>query len=65
MAHSVLFKCYYRKYRKVVIGYMASSDGRYHRKTFKNCTLSEALHVFSAMADVWHWYYVGETCFEY
>lgn len=65
MAHSVLFKRYYRKYRKVVIGYIASSDGRYHRKTFKNCTLSEALHVFGAMAKAWHWYYVGETCFEY
>lgn len=65
MAHSVLFKRYYRKYRKVVIGYVSSVDGRYHRKTFNDCTLSEALHVFGAMANAWHWYYVGETCFEY
>lgn len=65
MAHSVLFKRYYRKYRKVVIGYVSFVDGRYHRKTFKNCTLSEALCVFGVMAKVWHWYYVGEFCFEY
>lgn len=65
MAHSVLFKHYYRKYRVVVIGYITSSDGRYHRKTFKNCTLSEALCVFDAMAKTFHWLYVCETCFEY
>lgn len=65
MAHSVLFKHYYRKYRVVVIGYITSFDGRYHRKTFKNCTLSEAFRVFGAMAKARHWYYVGATCFEY
>lgn len=65
MAHSVLFKRYYRKYRLVVVGYIVSFDGRYHRKTFKNCTLSEALCAFGTMAKARHWYCVGETCFEY
>ena len=65
MARSFLFKRFFLKYRKVVIGYVASSDGCYHRMTFKDCTLSEALCVFDAMAKTFHWLYVCETCFEY
>ena len=65
MAHPVLFKRYYRKYRIVVIGYVSECDGRYHRKTLKNCTMSEALHVYGVMAKASHWSYVGVTCFDY
>lgn len=60
-----IFKRYCCKYRKVVIGYIASSDGCYHRKTFKDCTVIEAFNVFNAMAKVWHWYYCGYQIFKY
>lgn len=64
MAHS-FYKRYLRKYRKVVIGYVSSVDGCYHRKTFNDCTVVEALDVFNAMAHVWQWLYVGFETFEY
>ena len=38
------------KYRRVIIHFFSLYDGRIHRKIFKDCTLSEALTVFYAMA---------------
>lgn len=64
MAH-LIFNKNLLKYRKVVISYIASSDGRFHRKTFKDCTVIEAFNVFNVMSGVWKWYYCGYEIFEY
>lgn len=49
-------------YRRVIIHFFSLSDGRIHRKIFKNCTLSEALSVFYAMAERNCWTYV-DCCY--
>uniref|UniRef100_A0AAU8AWP6 Uncharacterized protein n=1 Tax=Dulem virus 231 TaxID=3145708 RepID=A0AAU8AWP6_9VIRU len=64
MAHS-FYKRYLRKYRKVVISHVASTDGNYHRKTFKDCTVVEAMNVFNAMAKSWQWFFIGFDTVEY
>ena len=51
MAHS-FYKRYLRKYRKVVIGYVSSVDGRYHRKTFNDCTVIEAFDTNPAIVGM-------------
>lgn len=64
MAHS-FYKRYLRKYRKVVISYVSSVDGNYHRKTFKDCTVIEAMNVFNAMAKNWQWFFIGFDTIDY
>lgn len=53
------------KYRRVLIYFFSLSDGRVRRKIFKDCTLSEALAVFYAMADLHCWTCVGYYCIMY
>lgn len=55
-------KCDVLKFRKVIIYYSSLSDGRVHRKIFKDCLLSEALAVFYAMAELHCWTYVNYSC---
>lgn len=57
--------CVALKYRRVIIYFFSLYDGRVHRKTFKDCTLSEALAVFYAMADLHYWTCVDYCCIKY
>lgn len=53
------------KYRRVIIYFFSFYDGRVHRKIFKDCTLSEALAVFYAMAEFHCWTCVDYYCIKY
>ena len=53
------------KYRRVIIYFFSLNDGRVRRKIFKDCTLSEALTVFYAMADLHSWTCVDYYCIKY
>lgn len=48
-----------RKYRKVVVTYMCRYDDRFHRRTFKDCTLLQASNVFKAFARAYGWLFIG------
>lgn len=53
------------KYRKVIIYYSSSYDGRVHRKIFKDCTLFEALAFFYVMVVFHCWTFVDCYCIKY
>ena len=53
------------KFRRVIIYFSSLYDGRVHRKIFKDCTLSEALTVFYAIAELRCWTCVDYRCIDF